>query len=104
MIYQAFPFFLDIKFHFHITGGTNLAVSWISGSSSYTDVEISHAPAGDAASTPTTLPSLPFANGGGFIDLPNGPILHYLQITVKNNSNEKKMPPIYVDFNNYRKF
>ena len=103
MIYQASAFFfLDIKIHFHITGGTNLAVSWISGSSSYTDVEISHAPAGNATSTLTTLPKLPFTNGGGFINLPKDPILHYLQITVKDNSNEKKMPPIYVDFNNYR--
>ena len=105
MIYQTSAFFLDIKFYFHISGGTKLAVSWISESSTYTKVEISHAPAGDAVSPVISLPPLAFDNGGGLIDLPDEPILHYLQITVKDsNSIEKKMPPVYVDFDNYRKF
>ena len=48
---------------------------------------------------------LPFANGGGFIDLPNDPILYYLKITViDNNSIKKTIPPVYVDLNDYRKF
>ena len=98
-------FLLDIKFYFHITSSTELAISWISGSKSYTNVEISHTAAGNAASTPTTLPTLPFANGGGFIDLPNDPILLYLEITVMdNNSNKTKMPPVYVDLNDRCKF
>ena len=98
-------FLLDVKFYFHITSSTQLAISWISGSKSYTNVEISHAEAGNAVSTPTTLPSLPFANGGGFIDLPNDPILLYLEITVMDNKlKKKKMPPVYVDLNDHCKF
>lgn len=51
------------------------------------------------------MPVLPIANGGGFVNLEDEQILLNLQITVKDNaSNEKRMPPIYVDFNNAGKF
>lgn len=96
-----FNFRSDIKFYFHITGRTQLALAWLTTSSSYNNVEISYTPAGDRS----TMPVLPIANGGGFVNLEDEQILLNLQITVKDNgSNEKRMPPIYVDFNNAGKF
>ena len=97
--------YLDFRFYFHIIGGTQLAVAWVTTSESYTKVEISHVPAGVPGSTPKTLPALPLADGGGVVTLPSDPVLHYLRIIVKDDgSSEKKIPPFYVDFNNHRKF
>ena len=88
---------LDIKFYFKWVGKFRLAVAWVSTSNIYTTVEISHAPAGNGSSTPTPFPALRIADGGAFLIFPNNDKLQYLQITVKDaSSNEKKIPPVYV--------
>ena len=80
-----------------MVGIFQLAVAWVSTSNIYTIVEISHAPAGNGSSTPTPLLALPIADGGAFLNFPYTEKLQYLQIIVKDaSSNEKKIPPVYV--------